>query len=311
MGLCRTPSRSTVCALVATLTLSAPMAAFAASPDDPWEPANRSFYFVHNFLDHLFFGAVARGYKAVVPYPVRKGFRNLINNLKEPGIALNDLLQAHPMRAGQTTGRFLVNTTFGLGGLMDLAYDAGLPHHENGFATTAGRWGIPSGPYLFIPFVGPSSVRDLIGQAADTATDPLAWTPIQHGEAIYARGVIDGLDRRAEADDQLKAIDDMSTDPYASLRSLYEQNRAAQIQDAKTGVPGSAEPQFDNLGDPTAMPAHGADPAPPRPAPADPRPGAAIENSIIDAMLARPLMVVRPDMGSRGALAWVASPPLG
>ena len=296
-------------ALVAALTLSAPVAAFAASPGDPWEPANRSFYFVHNFLDHVFFGPVARGYKAVVPYPLRKGLRNLMGNLKEPGIALNDLLQAHPVRAGKTTARFIVNSTVGIAGLMDVAYDAGLQHHANGFGTTAGRWGVPAGPYLFIPFIGPTSVRDLIGQAADTATDPLAWTPIQYGGVIYARGVIDGLDQRAEADDQLRAVDDMSTDPYASLRSLYEQNRVAQIEEAKTGAPGSAQPQLDNFDDPGAAP--GADKAKPPTVPSEPRPAAAIENGVIDAMLARPLTVVRPDVRAGGALARVASPPVG
>ena len=318
MGLCRTPSKPTVYALVAVLTLSAPAAALAASPDDPWESANRSFYFVHTFLDHLFFGPVARGYKSVVPFPLRKGLRNLINNLREPGIAFNDLLQAHPTRAGKTAARFIINSTVGVAGLMDAAYNVGLEHHENGFGATAGRYGVGPGPYLFIPFVGPTNIRDVVGQILDTATDPLAWAPLQDGVVIYSRGVIDGVDQRAEADDQLTAIDSMSTDPYASLRSLYEQNRAVQIQEAVNGVPGSAEPKLDSFDDPAA-PAPTADPSKPAAAPAAPRPGAALENKMIDAMLARPLRVVpasvlngiAPTSRGSGALVLVESPAAG
>ena len=308
----RTPSKPTAYALIALLAISTPISAYAATPDDPWEPANRSFYFVHNFLDHLFFGPVARGYKAVLPYPIRKGLRNLINNLKEPGIAFNDLLQAHPTRAGRTAARFIVNSSVGIGGLMDAAYNIGLEHHDNGFGTTAGRYGIQPGPYIFVPFYGPTNIRDLLGAIADTATDPLAWAPFQNGEVIYARAVIDGLDQRANADEQLKAIEDMSTDPYASLRSLYEQNRAGQIEEAVTGVPGSAEPQLDNFDDPgAAAPAPGADPTKPPAVPSEPRPGAALENRMIDAMLAKPLTVVRPDARKAGALAAVEPPTAG
>jgi phospholipid-binding lipoprotein MlaA len=215
--------------------------------------------------------------------------RNLINNLKEPSIAFNDLLQAHPGRAVKTAGRFVINSTAGIGGLMDIAYDTGLPHHDNGFGATAGRYGIQPGPYLFIPFIGPTSLRDLLGQAADMATDPLGWQPFRDGQVIYARAIIDGLDQRAEADAQLRAIDDMSTDPYASLRSLYEQNRASQINDAISGVTGSSEPQLDNFDDPAPSPASPG-PAPATPS-AAPSPGAAIDRRV-DEMLTRPLRLV-------------------
>src|SRR5260370_32514675 len=99
MGSCRTPSKPTACALVAAMLLASPARAFAATPDDPWESFNRGLYAIHQGLDHVVFGPAARAYTAVLPRPVRKGLRNLINNLKEPGIAFNDLLQAHPTRA--------------------------------------------------------------------------------------------------------------------------------------------------------------------------------------------------------------------
>ncbi|MGZ3401498.1 MAG: MlaA family lipoprotein, partial [Caulobacteraceae bacterium] len=187
--------------------------------------------------------------------------------------------------------RFLINSSAGLGGLMDIAYNAGLPHHDNGFGTTAARYGITPGPYLFIPFIGPTNFRDILGQTADIATDPLGWQPFRNGQVIYAHAIVDGLDQRAEADAELKTIDDMSADPYASLRSLYEQNRAVQVQEAITGVPGSANPSFDDLQDPGASPSPA--PAPAQPAPAAPpaSPSAAIDRAI-DEMLARPLRLV-------------------
>ena len=287
MGSCRAPLKQTACAVAAAMLLAAPATGHAASPDDPLESFNRSMYVVHQTLDHWFFGPAARAYSTILPQPLRKGFRNLINNLKEPGIAFNDLLQAHPSRAGKTTARFIINSTAGLGGLMDFAYDAGLPHHDNGFGTTAARYGIQPGPYLFIPFIGPTNFRDILGQAADIATDPLGYQPFRNGEVIYARAIVDGLDQRAEADGQLKAIEDMSADSYASLRSLYEQNRAVQIQEAITGMPGSANPSFDDLQDPGAAPA----PAKPPAAAPPPSPSAAIDQQVQE-MLARPLRLV-------------------
>jgi phospholipid-binding lipoprotein MlaA len=278
------------------MLLAVPATGHAASYDDPFEPFNRGMYTLHQGLDHLFFGPAARAYKAVLPKPVRKAIRNVIDNLKEPAIAFNDLIQAHPIRAGKTTGRFLLNSTAGIGGLMDVAYNVGIPHHENGFGATAGRWGVRPGPYLFIPFVGPSNFRDLLGMTADIVTDPLGWVHVGalRGEVIYARPVLDGLDLRAESDAQLKTIEDMSADPYASLRSLYEQNRAVQIQEAITGMPGGATPSFDDLQDPGASPAA---PAPAAPAPAQPPepaqtlPSAEIERHVVE-MLDRPLRVV-------------------
>jgi phospholipid-binding lipoprotein MlaA len=304
MALRRTPSRLIACALITTI-LGAPAPSFAATPDDPFEGFNRGMYVLHRALDHVIFGPAARAYAAVLPQQVRKGVRNIVTNLKEPGIAFNDLLQAHPGRAGRTAARFVVNSSIGVGGLLDMAHDLGLPHHDNGFGATAGRYGVQPGPYLFIPFVGPTNIRDLLGQIADTATDPLGWRPFNDGQVIYARAILDGLDQRAEADAQLTAIDNMSTDPYASLRSLFEQNRAAQINDARAGMTGSSEPSFDLLEDPGGTPADpGATPADPaaKTLPSEPRPGAMLENRMIDQMLSRPLT---PRTMTLGALTTV------
>jgi phospholipid-binding lipoprotein MlaA len=293
MGLRRAHLKQTACALAAALLVAAPATGRAATPDDPLEGFNRGLYAIHRGLDHWIFRPAAMAYQTVLPQPVRKGLRNFINNLKEPGIAFNDLIQAHPMRAGKTTARFVINSTAGIGGMMDIAYDAGLPYHENGFGTTAGRWGITPGPYLFIPFIGPTNFRDLLGQLGDIATDPLGWKPFENGQVIYARAIIDGLDQRATADPQLQAIDNMSTDPYASLRSLYEQNRAGQIQDAIAGTAGAATPPLDDLEDPGAT----QNPPPVGPnAPANGpastlQPSAAIDHAMED-LLNRPMRLV-------------------
>src|SRR5579875_1195127 len=127
MGSCRAPFKPAACALAAAMLLVAPATSRAATPDDPLEGFNRGLYAIHRGLDHWIFRPAAMAYETVLPQPVRKGLRNLINNLKEPGIAFNDLIQAHPMRAGKTTARFVINSTAGIGGLMDIAYDAGLP----------------------------------------------------------------------------------------------------------------------------------------------------------------------------------------
>lgn len=275
------------------MLLVTPATSRAATPDDPLEGFNRGMYAVHRTLDHWIFRPAAMAYATVIPQPVRKGLRNFINNLKEPGIAFNDLLQAHPMRAGKTTARFVINSTAGIGGMMDIAYDAGLPFHDNSFGTTAGRWGITPGPYLFIPFIGPTDFRDLLGDAADIATDPLAWKPFRNGEVVYARAIIDGLDQRVTADPQLQAIDNMSTDPYASLRSLYEQNRAGQIQEAIAGMPGVATPPLEDLEDPGAT--QNPPPAGPNAPAAGPastlQPTTAIDKAMSD-LLSRPLRLV-------------------
>jgi phospholipid-binding lipoprotein MlaA len=304
MGSGRSPNKPTAIVLVALLLVAQPAGAYAATPDDPFESMNRGLYAVHRALDAVIFGPAARAYKAVLPAQLRKGMRNMINNLKEPGIAANDLLQAHPGRTARTVARFAVNSTIGVVGLFDFAHDMGFPHHDNGFGATAGRYNVQPGPYLFIPLVGPTNFRDLLGTIADAFTDPLAFQPFRDGQVIYARAIVDGLDQRAQADEQLRAIDDMSTDPYASLRSLFEQNRAGQIADAISGRSNSAEPQLDNFDDPGATPSPSAAPVapPPEKPAAQLEPYGAIDRRV-DAMLSRPLTPMVRGMESAPALA--------
>ncbi len=316
MGPGRSPNTPTAIALVALLTVAQPMGAYAATPDDPFEPFNRGMYAAHRVMDGLIFGPAARAYKAILPAKVRKGLRNVINNLKEPAIAANDLLQAHPTQTAKTVVRFAINSTIGIGGVFDFAHDMGFPFHNNGFGATAGRYNVQPGPYLFIPLIGPTNFRDFLGYIADAVTNPLGFEPFTDGQVIYARAIVDGLDQRAEADAQLRQIDQMSTDPYASLRSLFEQNRAAQIQDAITGVAGSAQPQLLDFDDPAAAgtPAQPISPPPPdKPAKSDQpaaelAPGGALDQ-MVDSMLARPLVLTTEQPS--GAIMPVESPQAG
>jgi phospholipid-binding lipoprotein MlaA len=274
-------ARKAVLASTAILALILPQVARAS--DDPWEPANRTFYMVHRVLDDNVFSKIAAIFKAI-PAPIRTVVRNVIANLGEPGVAANDLLQGHPEVTARTLGRFATNTTVGIGGMIDVAAKVGLPHHNNDFADTFGRWGAPPGPYLFITMIGPTTVRDEAGAIADTLTDPFTWSRFYHRwTAIDARTIWGGLDEQAEADAQLRAIDNMSTDSYATLRSLYLQNRAAVIAappGAEPGAgPGPALPDFGDAPGAGAAPAPGATPPADSvtPPPEPPKPAAGLE----------------------------------
>lgn len=223
---------------------------------DPWEGFNRRMFKLQQGLDKAFFRPAAIVYKTVVPKPVRKGFRHILTNLTEPVVFLNDLLQLRPGRAAKTFARFLINTTAGLGGLLDLAKGDGLPHRDNGFGNTLARYGVGPGPYLFLPFLGPGTLRDTIAGQADDFVLPLAiGDPFDRLEFQIPRGIVDGLDLRVENDVPLRMITESSADPYASLRSVYLQNRAAEVAEVK-GTPAEKSPLLE---DPLTDPAMGSD----------------------------------------------------
>jgi phospholipid-binding lipoprotein MlaA len=236
---------------------AAPDPAFATKNPDPWERTNRKLYNFHQGIDRAALRPAALGYKKAVPSPLRTGLRNAIRNLGEPVVFVNDILQAKPGRAARTFTRFVGNSTIGIGGFVDVAGKTGLPHRDNGFGITLGRYGVKPGAYLFIPLVGPSTQRDAVGSVVDIATDPFTWIRFP-GRFVMntSRIVIGGLDTRAEFDQQLETINSTATDPYATLRSLYLQNRQATIAGGKVDV--EALPDFDDPGEgaaPDATPA--------------------------------------------------------
>ncbi|WP_267393556.1 MULTISPECIES: VacJ family lipoprotein [unclassified Sphingomonas] len=254
---------------------------------DPLEGFNRRMFRAHQGFDRRFFRPAAMGYKHALPKVVRGGLRNVIRNLGEPIVFLNYLLQLKPGKAAETAGRFLINSTLGFGGLVDMAKTPGvkLPHRDNGLGNTLAFYGVKPGPYLFLPFVGPTTLRDLIGGRGDALVLPLAiGSPFDRLEYQIPKGVISGLDARAEADDDLNALFAGAVDPYATLRSVYLQNRVAEIQQLKGAKKAKTGPELDDpLADPSGAGAPAAspelsdpldDPAAPTPAPGSAAPAA-------------------------------------
>lgn len=203
--------------------------------NDPLEPANRVSYAINNGLDTYVLAPVARGYR-YIPAVIRNPIHNVLENLTTPVLFINDVIQTKPRRAGDTFMRFVINTTAGVGGLFDVATDWGYPSHSTDFGVTMALWGVPDGPFLFLPVLGPSNPRDATGYGVDLLFDPLTYAPTGHGlvTADYARFGVGVVDTRERLLDQIDSIKKTALDPYATFRSLYRQNRASQIDATRT-----------------------------------------------------------------------------
>ncbi|HTC11807.1 MAG TPA: VacJ family lipoprotein [Acetobacteraceae bacterium] len=203
--------------------------------NDPLEPTNRVMYAINNGLDTVILHPVAVAYRKVVPEPVRHGVHNVLSNLGTPVQLGNDVLEAKSRRAGDTTMRFLINTTIGVVGIFDVAKELGYPNHDNDFGTTLALWGVPEGPFLFLPVLGPSDPRDAIGHGVDIAGDPFTW--VGQGAAVtaldWSRYAMTAVDERERVLDAIDSIKKTALDPYATFRSLYRQHRKAQIRAAR------------------------------------------------------------------------------
>ncbi len=200
--------------------------------NDPFEPVNREIFDFNLFIDRVALKPIARGYVAVVPEAGRDAVRHFLDNLHEPVVFANDLLQGQFKRAHDTFARFLMNTTFGLGGVMDLASKEGLEKQSGDFGQTLYSWGVPDGPYIVIPIVGPSNVRDGIGMGVDGYADPwdhLAWN-YHYWYLTLVRAGVDGIDKRARNLDTLDELQRNAIDFYAELRSLWRQRRASELR---------------------------------------------------------------------------------
>lgn len=200
---------------------------------DPLEGVNRGIYKFNDVTDRAVFKPVASAYKAVAPTPVRKGFNNFFNNLGSITNILNNLLQFKFANAFSEAGRFVINTTFGIAGFIDVAGMDNVPVHKEDFGQTLGHWGVGSGAYIVLPFVGPSTLRDTTGLVFDTiTTDPITYThnigEIRlHNQLRTAQFI----DKRTELLDATDLVDEASLDPYAFMRDAYLQRRASLIQD--------------------------------------------------------------------------------
>ena len=213
-----------------------PALARAHNPD-PWEPLNRKLFGISRVLDRALFRPVAVFYKRVLPRPVRSGLHNFITNLDEPVVFVNDVLQIRLRQAGTTVGRFAINTTVGVVGIFDVAGPNGLPHHDNGFGLTLGRYGAPLGPFVYVPLLGPSSVRDLVGSGVDIYSNPLSDVPHIRSRALeISQAVIGALDTRSRLDRTIADLNAQATDPYATQRSVYLQQAEADLHDGDVSV---------------------------------------------------------------------------
>lgn len=203
--------------------------------NDPLEPTNRVFYKINNGIDTVVLRPLAVAYRAVLPQTVRDHTHNVLANLGMPVQLFNDMLEAKPRRAGDSLMRLLVNTTIGIGGVFDVATEWGWPDHDSDGGITLAMWGIPNGPYLFLPVLGPSSPREAAGFGGDYVINPLSW--IGYGTTAdalaYTKLGISAVDARAAVLDDLDKVTSQALDPYATIRSLYRQHRASQIQDVR------------------------------------------------------------------------------
>ena len=203
-----------------------------ASPGDPLEKVNAQSFEVTRAVDQALFGPVALAYQQALPKPLRNGLRNFLNNLHEPDVFLNFLLQVKPGKALETLARFAINSTLGLAGVFDVAKRRPfrLPRRANGFADTLGFYGVGPGPFFYLPLIGPTTLRDLIGNNLDRLLLPLAvGKPFNRPAYTIPAAVLSTLDRRAENDEALRARRNGETDPYVATREFYLQRRQAEI----------------------------------------------------------------------------------
>lgn len=203
--------------------------------NDPFEPANRAVLDFNLAADRAVIGPAARAYRDTVPATGRKGVSNFLTNLNQPVVFANLVLQGRPGPALQTAGRFALNTVVGVGGLFDVAGQAEMPRHDTDFGLTLGHWGVEPGPYVVLPFLGPSSVRDATGRFVDRYPHPTWWlTSVRDGDAIWIVRAKTVLDVRVELEETFATLDRAAVDPYIQLRSIYRQTRARQLRSDDT-----------------------------------------------------------------------------
>jgi phospholipid-binding lipoprotein MlaA len=203
-------------------------------PRDRFERTNRAIYKFNVAVDHAVLRPTARTYVKVIPQGARNSITNFMSNLTYTTTILNDFLQGHWRNGASDTARLVVNTLFGLGGLFDVATPSGLDRHDADFGQTLGIWGVHSGPYVMLPFLGPSTVRDSFGLLADEYTTPRAY--ISEAWIRWPIFGIDLVDHRAHLLDLDKYID-QSFDPYAFVRNTWLQRREFQIHPDKAESP--------------------------------------------------------------------------
>ncbi len=206
--------------------------------NDPVQPLNEAIFEFNMAIDRAVLRPVAQAYEFILPDLVRDGVRNFVRHLKTPVILANDLMQGEIDRAGETMGRFIFNTVAGFGGVFDVAGEAGIEYHQEDFGQTLAVWGVDEGPYLMLPFIGPSSGRDALGLIVDAGLDPLRWWGYNSNEFVIEnngmiRTAAEVIDTRSRNYKQLEDLEETSLDFYATVRSLYRQQRESLIRNGE------------------------------------------------------------------------------
>ncbi len=205
----------------------------AAPVPDPLEPVNRASFGFNRKLDEWFWSPLTRAYRFVTPEPARRGIRRAFRNLNTPIFFVNNLLQLRLRDAGETLGAFALNSTLGILGVLEPSKEAGWEARTADFGQTLGLVGVGSGPYVVVPILGPTTVRDGVGSAVDRFFQPLSYViPIVPIQLLWGGGA--GLSLREESSDQLEALEKSSVDFYAVMRSAYLQNREKEVEEARS-----------------------------------------------------------------------------
>lgn len=214
-------------------------------PSDPLEKVNRGVFAFNNVADAYVLEPVARGYVRVVPRPVRRGIGNFLSNLSYPVVIANDLLQLKFKQAARDTGRFLMNSTLGMAGLFDPASSVGLTDTNEDFGQTLGHWGVGDGWFLMLPFLGPSSNRDLVGLVADGYAQPINHVDLEHEDEIRIGLIVLGaLDTRASLLGTEQLLREQF-DPYVFLRTAYLDRRRDLAHDGNAPAEEIEYEEFD------------------------------------------------------------------
>ena len=215
--------------------------------NDPLEPTNRFFYRVNDGALTYVLAPAARSYNAAVPRPVRGGIHNLLNNIGQPVQFVNDVLETKPRRAGDTFMRFAINTTLGVGGIFDVARRIGYADHDADGGLTLAIWGVPAGPYLYLPLYGPSGLRDGVGRGLDAAASPFTWLSFDGSNSLgWSQLVLGALDQTSRHLKDIQQVKADALDPWQSA-NLDEMRR-----------PVAAAPRQPGAGDTRRSSRHGA-----------------------------------------------------
>ncbi len=198
-----------------------------ANPADPFEPFNRGVASFNDGLDNAVLKPVATAYRNVTPTPVRTGVSNVVNNLRDVWSTVNTALQLRPQATVENTMRVAMNTVLGLGGLLDIASEAGIERHQEDFGTTLGRWGVGAGPYVVMPLFGPSTLRDTAAFPINNYGDPLSH--VSHVPTRNSANVLRLVDTRANFLRAGNLLDEVALDKYSFVRDAHLQRRAASI----------------------------------------------------------------------------------